>query len=134
MDIDILNTAGSALSAERLRMDAISSNIANSHTTLDADGNYNPYKRKVVEFQTVLNQQTGLSAGVTVNQISEAPEDLRKVYEPSNANADESGYVEYPNISIETEMVDLVTAETAYKANIKAIQVFKTMFNSALEI
>lgn len=134
MDIDILNTAGSALSAERLRMDAISSNIANSQTTLDADGNYNPYKRKVVEFQTVLNQKTGLSAGVTVNQITDAPGDLRKVYEPGNSHADESGYVEYPNVSIETEMVDLVTAKAAYEANIKAIQVFKSMFNSALDI
>ena len=134
MDMEILNTAGSALSAERLRMDIISSNIANSNTTYDVNGNYSPYKRKSVEFQTVLDQKTGLSAGVSVNQIIEDQEDLRKAYEPNNPNADESGYVEYPNVSTEREMVDLITAKTAYEANIKAIQVFKAMFNSALEI
>ncbi len=132
--MDILNTAGSALSAERLRMDVISSNIANTNTTHDVNGDYNPYKRKIVQFETILDQKTGLSKGITVNQITEDQEDLRKIYEPSNPNADESGYVEYPNISMEREMVDLVTAKTAYEANIKAIQVFKTMFNSALEI
>lgn len=132
--MDILNTAGSALSAERLRMDIISSNIANTNTTYDANGNYNPYKRKFVQFETILDQKTGLSKGITVSQINEDKDDLRKVYEPNNPNADETGYVEYPNISMEREMVDLVTAKTAYEANIKAIQVFKTMFNSALEI
>jgi flagellar basal-body rod protein FlgC len=134
MDMEILNTAGSALSAERLRMDVISSNIANSNTTHDVDGNYSPYKRKSVEFQTILNQKTGLTGGVSVNQIIEDQEDLRKAYEPNNPNADESGYVEYPNVSMEREMVDLVTSKTAYEANIKAIQVFKAMFNSALDI
>lgn len=134
MDMDILNTAGSALSAERLRMDIISSNIANTNTTHDANGNYNPYRKKTVQFETILDQKTGLSSGITVNQIIEDKEDLRKVYDPSHPNSDELGYVEYPNVSVEREMVDLVTAKTAYEANIKAIQVFKTMFNSALEI
>ncbi len=134
MDMDILNTAGSALSAERLRMDIISSNIANTNTTHDVNGDYNPYKRKFVQFETILDEKTGLSKGIIVNQIIEDKDDLRKVYDPSNPNADESGYVEYPNITMEREMVDLVTAKTAYEANIKAIQVFKTMFNSALEI
>ncbi len=132
--MDILNTAGSALSAERLRMDVISSNIANTNTTYDVNGEYNPYKRKVVQFETILDQKTGLSKGITVKQITDDQEELRKVYDPSNPNADETGYVEYPNVSMEREMVDLVTAKTAYEANIKAIQVFKTMFNSALEI
>ncbi len=134
MDLDILNTAGSALSAERLRMDVIASNIANTNTTYDADGNYKPYRRKFVEFEAILNKQTGLSGGVSINKISEDESDLKKVYEPGNPNADENGYVEYPNVSMEREMVDLVTSKTAYEANIKAIQVFKTMFNSALEI
>lgn len=134
MDLDILNTAGSALISERLRMDIIASNLANANTTHDVNGQNNPYKRKVVNFETILDQQTGLSKGVSVSSVEDDSSPLKKVFDPGHPDADELGYVEYPNVSVEREMVDMVTAKTAYEANIKTIQVFKSMFNSALEI
>lgn len=134
MDMDILNTAGSALISERLRMDIIASNLANANATHDANGNNNPYKRKIVNFETILDEQTGLAKGVSVAQVNDDSSPLKKVFEPGHPDADENGYVDYPNVSVEREMVDMVTAKTAYEANIKAIQVFKSMFNSALEI
>ena len=134
MDMDILNTAGSALISERLRMDVIASNLANATTTHDSKGANNPYQRKIVQFETIYDQKTGLSKGVNVASVTEDGSPLKRVYEPGHPDADEQGYVDYPNVSVEREMVDMVTAKTAYEANIKSIQVFKSMFNSALEI
>lgn len=134
MDVDILNTAGSALISERLRMDVIASNLANANTTHDANGKNNPYTRKVVQFQELLDQRTGLSAGVTVQSVTDDTSPMTMVYDPGHPDADENGYVKYPNVSAEREMVDMVTAKAAYEANVQTIQVFKSMFNAALEI
>lgn len=134
MDMSIIDTAGSAISSERTRMDIIAANIANMHTTHDVDGNYNPYKRKVVQFENVLDQKTGLSKGIAVNKVVDDQTEMKKIYDPGHPNADEMGYVDYPNVSIEREMVDMASSKATYEANIKAIQVFKTMFNAALEI
>lgn len=133
MDLNILNTAASALVSQRLKMDVISSNLANINTTHDAAGNPNTYRRKVVNFKTILDEKSNVN-GVTVNQIAEDQSELKAVYEPGHPDADEQGYVYYPNVSSNQEMVDMITAKTAYEANVKTIQVFKGMFNSALEI
>ncbi len=134
MDLDVLNMAGSALAAERLRMDLVSSNIANMNTTHDVNGNVNPYKRKIVNFQTVLDDTSKGLGGVQAVEIVEDESPLKKVYDPTHPDADEYGYISYPNVTIEREMVDMATAKAAYEANVKAIQVYKTMFNAALEI
>lgn len=133
MDLDVIDTAASALIAERLRMDTIASNLANINTTRDADGNVNPYKRKVVNFQSVLDEKSGVK-GVTVSKISEDSSELRAVYDPGHPDADDKGYVYFPNVSSEKEMVEMISAKASYEANTKAIQIFKSMFNSALEI
>lgn len=133
MDLDVIDTSASALIAERLRMDTIASNLANINTTRDADGNVNPYKRKVVNFQAVLDEKSGVK-GVTVNKISEDSSELRAVYDPGHPDADEKGYVYFPNVSSEKEMVEMISAKASYEANTKAIQIYKSMFNSALEI
>ncbi|MDD9898669.1 MAG: flagellar basal body rod protein FlgC [Candidatus Melainabacteria bacterium] len=134
MDVDILNTAGSALISERLRMDVIASNLANANTTHDVDGKNNPYKRKVVQFQELLDERTGLSAGVAARTVEDDSSPLQMVFDPGHPDADEQGYVKYPNVSVEREMVDMVTAKAAYEANVQTIQVFKSMFNASLEL
>jgi len=131
---DLMDIAGSALKAERLRMDVIASNIANMNTTHSADGSVQPYLRKLVSFKTILDEKTGLSQGVSVDAIVNDTEALNVVYDPSHPDADAKGYVYYPNISIEDEMTDLISAKSAYQANITSIQTFKEMFSAGLEI
>jgi flagellar basal-body rod protein FlgC len=134
MDLNIIDTAASALLAERTRMDVVAGNLANINTTHDADGNYAPYKRKIVNFGSVLDAESQKVNGVHVSSIEEDPSDYKLLYDPSHPNADESGYVKMPNIGIEREMIDMISAKSSYQANIKAIQVFKSMYNAALEI
>jgi flagellar basal-body rod protein FlgC len=133
MDLDVINTAASALMAERLRMDTIASNLANINTTRGTDGTIQPYRRKTVNFQAILDDKQGVQ-GVTVNKIAEDQSELRAVYDPGHPDADEKGYVMYPNVTTEREMVDMISAKASYEANTKAIQIFKSMYNAALDI
>lgn len=132
MDLDLINTAASALISERMRMDVIAANIANSHTTRDANGDKNPYRRQTVNFQTILDQQNQVQ-GVSA-EISEDQSDFKMVYDPGHSDADDNGYVKYPNVSTEHEMVEMLQSKATYEANLKTIQVAKQMFNSALDI
>ena len=134
MDLNIIDTATSALLAERTRMDVVAGNLANINTTHDSEGNYSPYRRKVVNFGSILDEESKKINGVHVSSIEEDTSNFKLIYDPSHPNADESGYIKMPNISIEKEMVDLLTAKSSYQANIKTIQVFKSMYNAALEI
>ncbi|MDQ0059656.1 flagellar basal body rod protein FlgC [Paenibacillus harenae] len=136
----------SALTAQRLRMDVISSNIANAETTRASfvNGRFEPYKRKMVvmepvkqSFSSVLSQQMGNSAagqGVKVTQIKEDHTPTKLVYNPTHPDADENGYVQMPNVDVMKEMVDLIAATRNYDANITAINASKAMFVKALEI
>lgn len=132
--MDPLQIAGSALTAERLRMDAISSNIANINTTRDHLGRLNPYKRKLVVFKTILDEAQNQKAGVTVDKIINDNAPMRYVFDPSHPDSNAEGYVVYPNVSIEREMVDMAAAKAAYEANITAIRTYKSMFGAALDI
>ncbi len=134
MSMDPLDIAGSALTSERLRMDVISSNIANINTTRNQLGQVQPYKRKIAVFKTVLDEAEGKVKGVTVDQIADDSAPMRYAYDPSHPDANAAGYVVYPNITVEREMVDMATSKAAYEANITAIQTYKTMFDSALDI
>lgn len=134
MDLNIIDTAASALLAERTRMDIVAGNLANVNTTHDAEGNYAPYKRKIVNFGSVLDEESKKVNGVHVSSIEEDPSDFKMIYDPTHPNADDSGYVKMPNVTVEREMVDMLSAKSSYQANIKAIQVFKSMYNAALEI
>lgn len=136
----------SALTAQRLRMDVISSNIANAETTRAStvNGRFVPYKRKMVvmepvkqSFSSVLSQQMGSSSvgqGVKVTQIKEDQTPTKLVYNPTHPDADENGYVQMPNVDVMKEMVDLIAATRNYDANITAINASKSMFVKALEI
>lgn len=143
----------SALSAQRLRMDVISSNIANAETTRAkyVNGKFVPYSRKMVVMEptspnfseTLKNQLNGTSGsasggstspGVKVTQIVEDQTPFKLVYNPSHPDADENGYVQMPNVDIAKEMIDMISATRAYEANVTALNSNKAMFAKALEI
>ncbi len=141
--MDILNTfkiSGSALKANKIRLDTISSNMANVETTSTPEGG--PYKKKSVYFQsTPLSFQQQLDnklansvQGVKVTKIVEDESEAKMVYDPSHPDSDEKGYVAMPNINIIEEMVDMKSATRAYQANVTTIQSAKRMALKALEI
>ena len=136
-----IDISASGLTAQRLRMDLISGNIANAETTRDEDGN--TYRRKVAVFRekfssqvkTLNSKQTsGANAGVEVSSIEEDPSPFRLEYRPDHPDADENGYLELPNVSVMTEMVNMIDASRSYEANVQAISNYKSMANSALNI
>ncbi len=144
-----INIASTGLSAERLRTDVISNNIANASTTRTQDGG--PFKRSRVVFQPVAdvnptfrtpylpsNLDNGPGKGVKVREIVVDTSEGKLIYDPDHPDAiktgPRAGYVEYPNVNIVNEMVDLISASRAYEANTTVIEGSKDMFNSALEI
>lgn len=130
--------SASALTAERLRMDVISNNIANINTTATAEGG--PYQRQVPIFAEALEKQmfapdkSGDFKGVKVVGIINDAKPPRLVYDPAHPQANAEGYVAYPDINMVAEMVDLIGASRAYEANITAFNTAKDMFQSALEM
>ena len=141
--LNSINISASGLTAEKLRMDVISRNIANVNTTRTADGT--PYRRQVVVFQEgdkqmsfsdYLNDasKTLIGSGVKVAGITEDKTPFKSVYDPGHPDADEEGYVKMPNIDVMTEMVNMISASRAYEANVTAINSAKSMASKALEI
>ncbi len=141
MDIfSSMQISSSALSAQRTRLNVISSNLANANTTRTSDGG--PYRKRQVVFQSSnenfarhLNraQQQGIQ-GVKVSriQVSQAP--LQTLHQPGHPDADENGMVQLPNVNTMEEMVDMMNATRSYEANASAIQASKRMALKALEI
>ena len=141
-----IDASASGLTAERLRMDVISNNIANSNTTrTDRGGAYRrryvvfePREREPKTFEQTLIKAVGLSRqtgeGVRAVQIAEDDTPGPLVYEPGHPDANADGYVERPNVNIVSEMVDMITAQRAYEANSTAINAAKAMASKALEI
>jgi flagellar basal-body rod protein FlgC len=131
MSISTLQISGSALTAERTRLDVISQNIANAQTTRGADGR--TYCRRQVMFETV----TGTDAragGVHVTSVVNSDETMPRIYNPGHPDADVQGYVEMPNVNLVEEMVDLITATRAYEANVAVVNATKTLVSRALDI
>ncbi len=139
-----MNVSASGLTAQTLRMDTISENIANVNTTRTEDGT--PYKRKSVLFQEkneahpfsqIFDKMVGASTngkGVMVTNIIEDPTEGNLVYDPQNPDANENGYVEMPNVNIVTEMVNMISASRSYEANVTALNTTKSMITKTLEI
>jgi len=141
-----MNISASGLTAQRLRMDVISQNIANVGTTRTVDGT--PYRRQTVileemtpsttsfssHFSDAMSGTSSASGGVRVSHIQT---DFRRgdlVYDPGHPHANENGYVEMPNVNIVEEMVNMISASRSYEANITAIGVTRAMINKTLEI
>lgn len=141
---DSFDINASGMTAQRYRMDIIAENVANANTTRTEDGT--PYRRKVVTFESigteksfsrVFKEATGTysGAGVRVDAVTEDTwTDLNMVYEPSHPDADENGYVTYPNINTVTEMTNLIDASRAYEANATAFAASKSMALKGLEM
>lgn len=141
-----LNITASALTAQRLRMDVISSNIANADTTRAnyVNGEWVPYQRKSVvlepktgSFSNYLNKAMGksnASEGVAVTRIVEDQSPFKLVYNPDHPDANEEGYVQLPNVDPLREMVDLISATRSYEANVTTFNASKSMIMKALEI
>ena len=138
--------SASGLTAQRYRMDIISENVANANTTRTKDGS--PYVRKVVYFEAkgvrgsdtfshVLNSVSKNYAGKGV-KVSRVLEDhvnpQNMVYDPSHPDADENGYVMYPNVNIITEMTNLIDASRSYEANATAFEATKAMTQQGLQM
>lgn len=140
--------SASGLTAQRLRMDVISSNIANAETTRASvvNGQAVPYRRKMVVFspnesnfasmlQAKMNGEDSTSArGVKVTSIQEDSTAFKPVYNPNHPDADAEGYVYMPNVDLTKEMVDMIAASHSYNANVTAMNASKAMVMKALEI
>ncbi|WFD11672.1 flagellar basal body rod protein FlgC [Tepidibacter hydrothermalis] len=141
-----INISSSGLTAERLRMDIISKNIANANTTRTANGT--PYKRQVVTFKAAekesfkthlnkyvnKNNNNNIGNGVEVTSIKEDQSAFKRVYDPGHPDADKKGYVLMPNVNIVTEMINMISATRSYEANVTALNSSKSMMMKALEI
>ncbi len=138
-----LDTSASALTAQRLRMDVISQNMANVDTTRTEDGE--PYKRKIVLFQEIGSKSSfarylgkamdsDVGQGVRVTNIVDDETPGSRFYDPTHPDADEDGYVTNSNVNIVEEMVNMISASRSYEANITAINTTKSMIAKTLEI
>jgi flagellar basal-body rod protein FlgC len=135
-----MNIGSSALKAQSIRLNVISSNLANMDTTRTPEGG--PYKKKSVIFTTekpdfaheleYISRQG--AQGVKVKQIIASPGDGKKIYDPAHPDADEKGFVEKPNISLVEEITDMMRVKGSYEANVNTIKAAQRMALKALEI
>ena len=137
------NISATGMTAQRFRTDIIAENIANVNTTSTESGG--PYRRKIVTFQekdvTPFSQYYSASKnravgnGVKVSKVTEDyTTDFIMEYDPSNPDADENGYVSYPNVNTVTEMTNLIDATRSYEANATAFDASKSMAMTGLSI
>ena len=130
-----LDVSTSGLVAQRARLNAISSNIANMSTTRNERGEAEPYQPRYVTFETDTDLVTsGGGAGVRVGSVEYSKEPPKMKYEPGHPDADERGYVSYPAVDMTTEFVDALEATRAYEANIGVSEVTKNMTEQTLRI
>ena len=139
-----IEVSASGLSAERLVMDVIANNLANVNTTRTPNGG--AFKRQLVIFSQKIDEvakqqaqvagqdpsQVGNLNGVKATQIIDDPAPDKLVYDPTHPDADPQGYVHYPNIEVVKEMVDMMSAQRAYEANVSAIRESRAMGNAVL--
>jgi flagellar basal-body rod protein FlgC len=145
--LDALQTSASGLSAQRLRMNLISSNLANVNTTRTEDGG--PYRRKdpifkATEAQTqfrdrlntkmVNTKMANANVGVQVTEIRDDYRPPILKFDPGHPDADENGYIALPNINVLEEMVNMISATRSYEANVTAIKATKDMASDAMDI
>jgi flagellar basal-body rod protein FlgC len=139
--LDSLSISATGLSAQRLRMNLISSNMANANTTRTENGE--PYRRKDVvfeastpkDFKDTLDAELGKTGhGVNVAGIIEDNKPFVQKYDPGHPDADENGYIRLPNVNIVEEMVNMISASRSFEANATAVRTTKDMAGMALEI
>ncbi|MFI3173633.1 MAG: flagellar basal body rod protein FlgC [Bacillota bacterium] len=150
--LNSFNIAASGMTAQRRRLDVVAENISNINSTRTEDDG-GPYTRKMVVFQPIaqsdfkdtfntlqkntrrtIGRDTDLSQGVMVTEIIEDDTDYKTVYDPTHPDADEAGYVLYPNVEILKETTDAMAASRAYEANVTAFNAIKAMAAKGMEI
>jgi flagellar basal-body rod protein FlgC len=132
-----LDISTSGLVAQRVRMTAISANIANQGTILDSDGRVNPYRRRQVHFapgDPTAPTRQGRAMGVHVAEIQVNQDAIRWKFDPTNPYANREGYVPYPDIDPVTEQINALEASRAYEANLAAAEATKSMMAQALRL
>ena len=137
-----MDVSATGMTAQQLRMDTISENIANVNTTRGADGR--PYRRKTVVFNEKsyptfseslsMANKHNIGKGVKVTRIVEDPSEGRLVYDPAHPDANEDGYVTLPNVNTVTEMTNMIDATRAFEANVTVMNSTKGMAMNALDI
>lgn len=148
--LSAFNISSSGLSAERLRMEVVANNIANAMSTRTPRGG--PFRRQDVVFAAVLDEEvrrslgvgqrhrgraiagTDLLGGVRVEGVVDDPSELPRVYNPNHPDADRDGFVTTPNVQLPIEMVNLITANRAYEANLKVALAFRQQAEQALTL
>ncbi len=121
-----------AMNAERIRMEVASQNIANARVTKTDNGE--AYRRQQVVFEAVLQDSQNAIQSVQVARIEEDKSPFKRVFDPEHPDASADGYVEYPNVDVNREMVDLMMASRAYEANVAAMKFSRSMANESLSI
>ena len=132
-----VDSAASALQAEKVRMEVIAQNIANANTTRTAEGG--PYKRQVVKFETYLENQFGIGSSspvqlVRVGQVLPDNRPAQELYQPGHPDADAQGIVRYPNVRVHEEMADLIASSRATEANLAIIRTARSLAQQTLSI
>lgn len=122
----IFAVSGSAIGAQNVRLNTIASNLANADSIAGPDGK--AYRARQVIFQTQLTDANDqASAGVRVAQVIESDADGRKMFDPKNPMADESGHVTMPNVNVIDEMVNMISASRAYQNNVEVMNTTKNL-------
>jgi flagellar basal-body rod protein FlgC len=135
--LDTLSVTASGLTAQRVRMQTVATNMANARTTRTAEGG--PYRRRMPVFEARPTQSFGSELEmemkrVHVTEIAESDDPFVRVFDPGHPDANADGYVDFPNVNVLEEMVDLMLTARAYEANTKVVDSTKNMARSALEI
>jgi flagellar basal-body rod protein FlgC len=135
--VSALDISASGLSAQRMRMNVIASNIANANSLVTPEGG--PYRRREVTFSTVLKSVAADApganlGGVSVASVAVSKQPPKTIYDPAHPMADKKGFVQVPDVDVTKEMVDMVSAQREYEANLSAMKAYREMVRSSLTI
>ena len=128
--LNVFSIAGSALTAQSARLNAVASNLANADSVVGADGQ--PYRAKQVVFKATPVEGGGI--GVRVTQVVDSAAPLRRMYDPKNPAADAQGYVAMPNVNVVDEMVNMISASRSYQNNVEVMNTAKSLLQKTLAI
>jgi flagellar basal-body rod protein FlgC len=132
---DTIRIAASGLTAQRLRMDVAASNLANAQSTRTSGGQAGqPYQEEAVVFQAQQMGPMAAAQGVSAVAIVQPSKPNLRVYDPSNPDADQNGFVNYPNVDVASEMTDMMGAARSYQVNATVAQAAKQQALDALEL
>jgi flagellar basal-body rod protein FlgC len=130
MESLMISAAGMRAQGQRLRV--VAENLANADSVSEVPGG-DPYRRKTISFKNQLDRELGLET-VQVGKVGEDPSDFRMKYDPGNPAADAKGYVKLPNVNSLIEMSDMREAQRSYEANLKAIEVARSMLQRTIDL